>query len=60
VLEPLVQRRAVYLPPALILFGQMVLGLVGGPLGIILATPLTAALVVVVRMLYVEDALEKR
>lgn len=60
VLEPLVQRRAVYLPPALILFGQMVLGLVGGPLGIILATPLTAALVVAVRMLYVEDALEKR
>jgi predicted PurR-regulated permease PerM len=60
VLEPIVQRRAVYLPPALILFGQMVLGLVGGPLGIILATPLTAALVVVVRMLYVEDGLEKR
>jgi predicted PurR-regulated permease PerM len=60
ILEPIVQRRAVHLPPALILFSQMVLGLVGGPLGIIVATPLAAALLVAVRMIYVEDALEKR
>jgi predicted PurR-regulated permease PerM len=60
VLEPVIQRRAVFLPPALILFSQMVLGLVGGPLGIIVATPLAAALLVAVKMLYVQDALEKR
>lgn len=59
ILEPIVQRRAVHLPPALILFAQMVLGLVGGPLGIIVATPLAAALLVSVKALYVEDALEK-
>jgi predicted PurR-regulated permease PerM len=60
VLEPLVQRRAVHLAPALILFSQMVLGLVGGPLGIIVATPFAAALLVAVKELYVEDALEKK
>lgn len=57
-LEPIIQRKAVRLAPALILFSQMVLGLVGGPLGIIVATPLAAALFVAVKKLYVEDALE--
>ena len=60
VLEPLIQRKAVFLPPALILFSQMVLGLVGGPLGVIVATPFAAALLVAVRKLYVEQALENR
>jgi predicted PurR-regulated permease PerM len=59
-LEPLIQRKAVHLAPALILFSQMVLGLVGGPLGVIVATPLAAALFVAVKRLYVEDALEGR
>jgi predicted PurR-regulated permease PerM len=60
VLEPVVQRKAVFLPPALILFAQMVLGLIGGPLGIIVATPFAAAAMVTVKMLYVEGALEGR
>jgi predicted PurR-regulated permease PerM len=60
VLEPVIQERAVFVPPALILFSQAVLGLVAGPLGIIVATPLAAALVVAVRMLYVEGVLERR
>jgi predicted PurR-regulated permease PerM len=59
-LEPLVQQRAVYLPPALILFAQLLLGLVAGPIGVIVATPFAAAFVVAVRMLYVEDALGDR
>ncbi len=58
ILEPLIQRRAVHLAPALILFSQMVLGLVGGPLGIMVATPFAAALLVAVKKLYIEDALE--
>jgi predicted PurR-regulated permease PerM len=56
--EPLVQNKAVFLPPALILFSQVLLALLGGPLGVVVATPLAAALVVAVKMLYVEDVLE--
>ena len=48
VLEPLIQHRAVYLPPALILFAQLLLGLLAGPIGVIVATPFAAAFVVAV------------
>ena len=57
VLNPLVQHRAVHLPPALVLFSQVLLGVVIGALGVAVATPLTAALMVAVNMLYVQDAL---
>jgi len=58
--EPLVQRKAVYIAPALLIFAQVVLGILAGPLGIILATPLAAAGLVAVRMLYIEDVLNDR
>lgn len=57
VLEPIVQQKAVYLPPALILFAQIVLGILIGIPGVMLATPLAAALMVTVKMLYIEDVL---
>lgn len=57
-LEPLVQQRAVYLPPVLLLVSQVTLGLLVGVIGIVLATPLAAALLVMVQMLYVEDVLQ--
>jgi predicted PurR-regulated permease PerM len=56
-LTPLIQQRAVYLPPALLLFSQVILGVTAGPLGVIVATPLAAAGLVAVNMLYVEDVL---
>jgi predicted PurR-regulated permease PerM len=60
VCEPLVQQRAVYLAPALLLFAQVVLGILAGAVGTIVATPLAAAIIVVIKMLYVEDALGDR
>jgi predicted PurR-regulated permease PerM len=57
VLAPLVQHRAVYLAPAAILFAQVLMGVVVGALGVAVATPLAAAIMVAVSMLYVEDAL---
>ena len=57
VLSPLVQHRAVYLPPAVVLFAQVVMGVMVGALGVAVATPLAAALLVAVSMLYVEDVL---
>src|SRR5687767_6889002 len=57
VLAPLVQQRAVHLPPAAILFAQVLMGAIVGALGVAVATPLAAAVMVAVSMLYVEDAL---
>ena len=57
VLTPLVQRRAVELPPALLILFQVLAGLLLGGLGVVLAAPLLAVIVVAVKMLYVEDVL---
>jgi len=57
VIMPLVFQRTVDLPPVLTIAGQLVLGSLLGVAGFILATPLTAAGMVIVRMLYVQDAL---
>jgi predicted PurR-regulated permease PerM len=56
-ITPLVQRRAVEMPPALTILSQVLMGLLLGPLGVILAAPLTAAAIVVVKLLYVQDTL---
>ena len=60
VILPMVQRRAIDLPPGLLIFIQVLLAVVAGPLGFALATPLAAASMVAVKMLYVEDALGDR
>jgi predicted PurR-regulated permease PerM len=57
VLVPLVQRRAVLLPPALTLVMQVLLGDLLGFIGLFVAAPLTVAGVVLLKMLYVEDTL---
>lgn len=57
---PLVQRRAISLPPALQLATQVLAGVLFGVMGLALATPLTAAGQVIVRMVYVEDLLGDR
>ena len=57
ILLPLMQRKMVHLAPALTLAMQAILGTLLGIVGIALATPLTAAVIVATRMLYVEDVL---
>ena len=59
-ITPIVQRRAVDLPPALTMVALLVMGLLGGVLGLLLAVPLAAVLTVAVRMAYVEDVLGDR
>lgn len=56
-LVPLIQRRAVHLPPALGLANQVVWALLAGMVGLLFATPLLAAGMVLVRMIYIEDIL---
>jgi predicted PurR-regulated permease PerM len=48
-MTPLIQSRAVALPPAIVILSQLVFGAVFGFLGLALATPLTAAATVPIR-----------
>lgn len=54
---PTVEKRAVHLPPALTVSVQLLLGVLVGALGVMLASPLTACVLVIIKLLYVEDAL---
>jgi predicted PurR-regulated permease PerM len=57
VLTPLIQRKAVSLPPALIMASLVIMGILFGFVGIILATPFAAVMMVLVKRLYIEDVL---
>jgi len=56
---PFIQRRAVDLPPVLTLFGVLAFGVLLGPLGVILATPLLVVAMVFTKRLYVRGVLGK-
>ena len=58
VLIPLIQRKVVAVPPALTLFSVLAFGLLFGPLGVILATPLAVTVLVLVRRLYLREPAE--
>ena len=60
VLIPLVQRCAVWLPPALSILMVVLMSLVAGVLGLFVAAPLTVVVMVLTEMLYVEDWLGDR
>ena len=57
VLTPLIDRRSVELPPVLTITAQVLLGLAFGFIGLLLASPLAAAVMIIVKMVYVEDVL---
>jgi predicted PurR-regulated permease PerM len=59
-LTPLVDRKSVELPPVLTITAQVVLGLAFGFIGILLASPLTAVALILIKMLYIEDLLGDR
>lgn len=57
-ITPLIDQQQVNLPPGLTLTAQLILGMLFGVLGLLLATPLTAVLSVLVNELYVKDIVE--
>lgn len=57
ILQPLIQQRAVELPPAVLLFSLVVFGSLQGAAGLLLAAPLTVVLYVLVKQLYVRETL---
>lgn len=58
--NPIIQKRAVYLPPAWSLAALVIFGALFGGIGVALATPLLAVARILVLRLYVEDVLERQ
>jgi len=54
IVTPLIQKKMINLPPALTLISQLIMGTLSGALGIILAVPLLAILIIMVDELYVK------
>jgi len=57
-LTPLIQQRAVALPPVLVISAQILMGILLGIMGVVVATPLAAVALILVKRLYVEDLIE--
>jgi predicted PurR-regulated permease PerM len=57
---PLVERKAVNIPPAMLLVWQLMLAVGFGLLALFVATPLLAVLAVAIRILYLEPAEERQ
>lgn len=57
-LTPLVQKKAVLLPPVMTILSQLFMWKVAGLLGVALATPIAAALLVLVKTLYLHEEVE--
>lgn len=57
IVAPVVSRRMVHLPPAITVLSMAILGLLYGFIGVLIATPFTAAAIVLVNNLYVRDIL---
>ncbi len=60
VLTPIVQLKTASLPPVLTLTAVLAMGLLVGPLGVLVATPLAVVMIILVQELYVKDFLEGR
>lgn len=58
-LQPMIQKQAVDVPPALLLFAVVAAGMLFGPLGVLLAAPLTVVTFVGVQRIYVRTLLGK-
>ena len=52
--QPLVQKKMVNIPPALIIFGQVAMGVLAGFWGVLLATPVIVILMILVNELYIK------
>ncbi len=57
VLTPIVQQKMVSLPPALTLTAILAMGLLFGPIGVLLATPVAVVFFILVRQIYLRDIL---
>lgn len=56
-ITPIIQRYAATLPPVLTISAQLLMGVIVGLIGVILAAPITAALMVSVQLLWIQETL---
>ena len=56
IVTPLLQKKIIHLPPALTLMSQLLMGALSGVLGIILAVPLLAILMILIDELYIKKS----
>jgi predicted PurR-regulated permease PerM len=54
IVTPLIQKKMINIPPALTIISQVIMGTLSGVLGIILAVPLLAIIIILVDELYVK------
>ena len=57
IITPLIQRKMISFPLALILMAQVILGIFTGILGLILAVPIVAVVVVLIKTIYIKETL---
>ena len=58
-ITPMIQQRAISLPPAFVLVSELLMGILLGGAGLAFATPLAAVILVLVNMLYIQDYLKE-
>jgi len=56
-ITPLIQERAVSIPPGVLISAQLIMGILAGAIGVLMATPLAVTVIVLVQMLYLADTL---
>jgi len=59
-LTPLIQQKMVKLLPAAIIFFQILMTIIAGGIGIVLATPLLVVVMVLIQRLYVKPVADKK
>lgn len=57
IITPLIQQQKTSIPPALLLLFQLFMGLLTGFFGVLVATPLLAAILVLVKEVWIQDCL---
>jgi predicted PurR-regulated permease PerM len=55
----LIQKKLINMPPALIIIAQLVMGILTGGWGLVLATPITVILIVLIQQLYIKPRANK-
>lgn len=56
IVTPLLQKKIIDIPPALTLLSQLIMGTLSGIMGIILAVPLLAILIIIIEELHVKNS----
>ncbi|GAB2659316.1 AI-2E family transporter [Flavihumibacter cheonanensis] len=52
-ITPMIEKKMVELPPALALFWQVLMGILAGAIGLLLASPMLAALLIIIQETYI-------